>query len=333
VPAHPQPEADADEDIFTQGNVRRLRLVGFPKFMAATFTEGDLSGFYPAGAGGVGGQAVFGDVKSVSVEVTVAESYGLPYSMLAPELLKLKRPAAEMARGADDDLPGLDAETADLGTGAPPAAGQGQPPVEGPLMLTRPTSAAGASPDAAEDAGQAQAWAGSVQHPFTGIGVLLPEDTRRRRIDGDTEVELVRLCVAAEVFYARAVDITIQTRRDRGGALQWMRGALGRGGSSDGEHTEPAPDGLEPNAPTADNAPGPGRHLQALQQAREGVPGGSVRVLSVSENMVGMRRIYDRPVAIGFRGFDFVVSLDAETGEFLDMEVVGASLSSIPRDL
>jgi hypothetical protein len=61
-----------------EGDTGRLRLVGFPEFMNATVTGGDLSGLVPVEALALGFGAGFSDVRRVTVSVPVAESYGLP---------------------------------------------------------------------------------------------------------------------------------------------------------------------------------------------------------------------------------------------------------------
>jgi hypothetical protein len=54
-------------------------------------------------------------------------------------------------------------------------------------------------------------------------------------------------------------------------------------------------------------------------------------VLSVSSNQVGLRRVFDRPVAIGFRGFDFEVALNPNTGKFVSLKLLGITESMMPR--
>ena len=51
----------------------------------------------------------------------------------------------------------------------------------------------------------------------------------------------------------------------------------------------------------------------------------------ISKNQIGMRRVFDRPVAIGFRGFDFEVTLNATTGKFISLKLLGITNSMMPR--
>jgi hypothetical protein len=69
----------SSNSIFTgNGDNGRLRLVGFPQFMSATFTEGDLSALIPIEAVSLSLATSYSDAKSVTVSVPVAESYGIP---------------------------------------------------------------------------------------------------------------------------------------------------------------------------------------------------------------------------------------------------------------
>lgn len=81
-------------NIFTEPEdtaLRRLRVVGFPTFLSTTIRNADLSAFIPAEAFTAALGASFGDVRSVSVSVPVAESIALPAGQLLSNLqTKLK---------------------------------------------------------------------------------------------------------------------------------------------------------------------------------------------------------------------------------------------------
>ena len=49
--------------------------------------------------------------------------------------------------------------------------------------------------------------------------------------------------------------------------------------------------------------------LQTRLGTTQTVPGGSVQLVSYNERSVGLRRVFDRPVAIGFRGLALKVEL------------------------
>lgn len=294
-PALPQPASRTD--IWdTRGDANRLRIVGFPEFMSATFTQGDLSAFFPTDSSSTGFQSMFSDARSVTVKVPVAESYGLPMSIFLPAL-------RQQARYDQNTWRRL-----------------------------------GLSP---EDA---------PHSPFDNVNVFLAPDERSRRVDEDGNV-VVRLRVPTEVYYARVLDITIQATKQAAAAVQFVEGTVeerkeaqassntgeqgsGRGQSDDGDESVAVDENAALSAEL--RAAQLEARLIALEKDKErvpegGLPGGSARVLSVSQNHIGIRRVFDRPVAIGFRGFDFEVALHPTTGKFVNLKLLGITESMLPR--
>jgi hypothetical protein len=53
--------------------------------------------------------------------------------------------------------------------------------------------------------------------------------------------------------------------------------------------------------------------------ANQTLPGGSVQILSKSETSIGVRRVFDRPVAVGFRGL--LLAVDLETNLIVGISV------------
>jgi len=290
-PALPQPTSKTDLWA-TNGDANRLRIVGFPEFMSATFTQGDLSAFYPTDTGATNMQTMFSRAKSVTVKVPVAESYGLPMSIILPALRQQAQYDPSTARRL------------------------------------------GLSPD--------------VPHsPFDNVDVFLAADAKNRKVDANGNV-IVRLRVATEVYYARVLDITIQARKADGASFQYTEGTPEQRAAAQEESSSPSAansdvtDEVEEtdsdlSAAAEQRAAGLEARLAALERDKErvpegGLPGGSARVLSVSENHIGMRRVFDRPVAIGFRGFDFEVALHATTGKFVSLKLLGITESMLPRE-
>ena len=116
----------------------------------------------------------------------------------------------------------------------------------------------------------------------------------------------VYLRVITEVYYARALDVSIFSSANFG-----MRAQLRQD-----EETEEEP--VDPGAPPAPidtasagsaSAAGSLRRLEERLGRTQTVPGGSVQLVSYNERSVGLRRVFDRPVAIGFRGLMLAVSL------------------------
>jgi hypothetical protein len=181
--------------------------------------------------------------------------------------------------------------------------------------------------------------------PFDNVNDMLALDDENRNEDVNGNV-VVRLRMATEVYYARVLDITIQATKEAAAAVQIAEetppaasedpqvnagGQTGPGGN-DKPNEKDDNEGLAADSRAARLE----ARLSALEQDKSrvpegGLPGGSARIMSVSKNQVGMRRVFDRPVAIGFRGFDFKVTLNAETGKFIYLEFIGITNSMLPR--
>jgi chemotaxis protein histidine kinase CheA len=115
--------------------------------------------------------------------------------------------------------------------------------------------------------------------------------------------KIVYLRVVTEVFYARAMDVGIFASKSFGG-----RASV----------NSPTAQSKDTNIKDFDAAAViPSSDL--LSQIAERVstaqllPGGSVQVLTKNESSIGIRRVFDRPVAIGFRGL--VLALDLQSGK------------------
>jgi hypothetical protein len=228
---------------------------------------------------------MFSDARSVTVKVPVAESYGLPMSIILPALRRQQT--------------------------YPPSTWQ----------------QLGLDPN-------------DVSHsPFDYVNAFTDLKDGPTRVDAGGNL-VIRLRIATEVYYARVLDITIQATKEAAASVQVTNGAPTEGGGTPGNSANPAPGGddddAEDLASAEQRAAQLDKRLSALEQDKSRVPegalpGGSARVLSVSNNQIGMRRVFDRPVAIGFRGFDFDVTIDADTGKFLKLEIVGITNSRISR--
>jgi hypothetical protein len=134
--------------------------------------------------------------------------------------------------------------------------------------------------------------------------------------EGAPGKKLIYLRVLTEVFYARAMDITLFSSGSFG-----VRGSGSvpvPGGDSRGKVTLPTPD----SAGTPDMV----KDIQARLANTHTVPGGSVQVLSYNDQTIGLRRCFDRPVAIGFRAL--VLAVD-EDGIIQNVSVDGGGPSQL----
>jgi hypothetical protein len=277
-------------NIFTDNEktkMRRMRIVGFPTFLSTTITQGNLSAFVPVEAFSAALGLDFGDIEKVSVNVPVAESVGLP-AIRALELAERSfSSAANGLCGAKDN--------------------------DG--------------------------------NPTGHIRALLPDG---QRVDGKLPTRF-HAVVVSEVFYTRAIEISIETQQSFGLGARLKPLAPSGGGTAaqaaqagqqaaaqtqSGEQQSGEQNGQENGQQNGQQSPqtgGGGTHQQAVPGAVEtldrvkksisdlpSAPGGSLQIVSVSDGNVGMRRMFDRPIAIGYRG----LSLDIETAT---CDVVGGT--------
>ena len=269
-----QGASGAECNIFTSretSSLRRMRIVGFPTFLSTTITEGNLSAFVPIEAFTAAIGLDFGDVEKVSVSVPVAESVGLP----AMTALNLTRKS--LARTQDRLCPGRPSgESADVGA----------------------------------------------------LAAVLPDGQRTE--DGQVGPSF-HAVVVTEVFYTRAIEISVETQQSfglgakvtpqvRGGgsggsAAQSAAGTASGQGNQSSAQSDQQGNGTATRADGSSSVvPSPGERLRQLRQATSDLPstpGGSLQVVSVADGNVGMRRLYDRPVAIGYRGLS--LTIDSQT--------------------
>jgi hypothetical protein len=157
------------------------------------------------------------------------------------------------------------------------------------------------------------------------IRALLPGG---QRVDGKLP-EKFHALVVSEVFYTRAIEISIETQQSfgLGARLQTLAPSNGSGAASQaaqvaqqaGRQNSDNDDGAggdggggDGGGPQQQTVPGAVETLDRLKKSTSDLPsapGGSLQIVSVSDGNVGMRRMFDRPIAIGYRG----LSLDVET--------------------
>lgn len=126
------------------------------------------------------------------------------------------------------------------------------------------------------------------------------------RFNTDPNQAVVWLRVITEVYYARALDVRLFSNQAFG-----LR-AQGNLPVADGQTVEPPQSAnfpvssTETGSPTADATIS---NINARIGTAQPVPGGTVQFLGYAESSIGVRRIYDRPIAIGFRGIVLEVRL------------------------
>ncbi len=137
--------------------------------------------------------------------------------------------------------------------------------------------------------------------------------------------KFVYVRIPTEIYYARAMDVSIFTA-SAGGARLTLANAPEK--KTDPIHNpKPGPDGgLPADLSAADANDLLTRAREQLNQVQP-APGGSVQIVSASEFAVGVRRTYDRPVAIGFRGITLKINM--ETGDIDDVSLPGTQTPSL----
>ncbi len=129
-----------------------------------------------------------------------------------------------------------------------------------------------------------------------------------------TEKESVYLRVVTEVFYARAIDISI------GSAKSFGVGGRARVAGSE----KPGVDGEADGKPSASQtATELYSRVQADLDRTQTLPGASVEVIGYSDRSIGLRTVYERPIAIGFRGL--VLKLAKTSGCFTEISFARSS--------
>lgn len=275
--------------------LNRMRVVGFPEFLSATFTQGDLSALIPIEGFLLGIDLSGSRVSRVSVKVPAAESYGISLA----NLLKT-------------DLVHWPDKTPPRNQPGPP----GNPPGRGGAIIAGRSFTVGSdrghTPDrvvvfppnlqaanATQDKPKAYLRADLLRAMRFQIGY------REGKPDAPSRAYLR---VITEVFYARALDVNVTFDSAIGGrttvgppvpALD-VGSAATQVDSKPGDSSAglPAPD---PNNPLASV-------LASIGQGQS-VPGGAVQFVSSSSRSIGLRRVFHRPVAIGFRGVTLTVDL------------------------
>ncbi|BFM18944.1 hypothetical protein R50073_51270 (plasmid) [Maricurvus nonylphenolicus] len=134
-----------------------------------------------------------------------------------------------------------------------------------------------------------------------------------------------------EVFYARAIDVSVIGSERFGGLLEYAK-PFNVGSSDDNTDTSQSEDPTKDDFTGAINSTAGGESDSFLSTIKSNlgrtqtVPGGAIQFLSASERSLGMRRVYDRPIAIGFRAvtvkYDLCANFDEinvsnEDGKFI----------------
>lgn len=352
----------ARADDLKNSRVNRLKLVGFPDFAATTFTQGELSALVPIEGFALGVRGNFANLKSVSVKVPAAESYSVPLNLVQKRVVEpaklsiqdlfndLRQRVTCLIAGTGSSSPALDAAAASFAHDlASYLQKNGQVPdfeyfrdyLSETLArqsirwsdrtLRRVTEQCRADcaavlnraqqlPDAKPSEGRL------VQELIDGAQFQFPAPSPT---DGSTDCDgddrHFYLRVITEVYYARALDVSLITKSSFGARaeLEALVNAETR------KPTDPIdPQNPQPTSPLGkDPATLTSADMVSMTEQKLGqrlkVPGGFVQLVSYSDTTIGLRRVYERPIAIGFRGM--TLKVERGTGRIAGMVASNSS--------
>ncbi len=251
---------DGTRNVFLGGDTNRLRMVGFPSFMSATFNKGDLAAVVPVEAVNLAFGAGFSSARSVTISVPVAESYGIPAAKIYGNLKYITSGGQPM----DSISGGLSA-----------------------VQLSRLVN-------------------------------------RKQAVRVGTNY-YAALRIIHEVYYTRALDISVVSKTTRGLGIAGRplaTDAVSTAASVAAQATSGASSASSSNAPVFIMPGGTNLNGNAVERAGElnrsleqamtqTVPGGSIKFVAAGDRGVSLRRTYDRPIAIGYRYIPVLVPIDS----------------------
>jgi hypothetical protein len=310
VPMVPSGAADDRTSVFTGRTPVRLKQVAFPEFTVTTTSQVGLSALVPIEGFLVGAGLSSSKVQSVSVKVTQAESYGLPSDWLLSDFI-----LRYVVRGNHPKATnGLFLLTVDQPAGSTNLAEAPMASVSGQL-----------------------ARAMFDETLSRNINERIESASLRSRLlhQVRSTKESMYVTVISEVFYTRQLDINIEFAAGTAAAASTRPvtvkdlkelAALGKSarGASDGGSNQVA---VTNQAPTLELKRGEdaidlAERLRKLNLGQNGV-GGSVQVVSTGSRNVGLRRVFDHPIAIGVRGVVLRIGKEAVDFQSKDQTLRG----------
>jgi hypothetical protein len=279
LPGQPSSDSDILNPTERADGLKRLPLVAFPEFFSATFTKGNLSAIVPSQAANLAFGVAGSNAQSVTVKIPAAESVGLSISAIADALMKSGNPVVTPETITD---------------------GEEQKAIK-PFLNKQ---LAGSD--------------GTYKKAFSETWLRLKDPYRNAlKMTVPTSTDVVWARVITEVYYARVIDISIQSSKSRGANINVN--------NPQGAEDEEAADNAT-QKDVAQQAVDTANRLNAKLKAIGGltVPGGQIQFVTASNQGVSMRRVWEHPVAVGFRGF--VVEIHKDTGIILDAMPTFSSL-------
>jgi hypothetical protein len=108
--------------------------------------------------------------------------------------------------------------------------------------------------------------------------------------------------VITEVFYARAIDVSIFSSNAFGANVNVNQSSNESGELNESTSSENQGGALNSSVPGDQSANVLLKAIQDNLDRTMALPGGSVQVVSYNDSSIGLRMVYDRPIAVGSRG-------------------------------
>jgi hypothetical protein len=279
-------ESGARDSVFGGGSTARFRQVAFPDFSVSTVSQSSLSAVVPIEGIMAGFQFGYNDIKAVHFKISQAESVGLTTEELMKDLY-----ASDSIRTLSNNIY-LDASA-----------------TNGIITYAGGKMAYAMFEDIFKSL------ANNPDRPMpASIKAHLRESAGAMK-------DHIYLALISEVFYARSIDITIDHKRasstgvsakpistDELNSMVKMgltkpKAATTNTATASGTNSFTPPKAEMIDLTEGDSALDLARRLRGIEPP-SGVQniGGSVKVLRVSSTSIGLRRTFERPIAVGVRG-------------------------------
>jgi hypothetical protein len=347
APADMAQPTDAN-GVFSTTDLSRPRLGGFPEFFSAQISQADADAVVPTEIASIALGASRSAKKRLRVSLPMVESYGLP-AVRVMQLIGSEDGTISIGTQTEEDDAGDPVEiTAEqLRALVKPAGGfdsKTQKLVDKELarekaagylvLITEVYSTRAIDISAEVETGGA---AGANVKPtaklledLTGVPAATPADTAGKQGDGAAKGGDAKAGGAADAA-AKAAEATAAAEANKDAATGESANAAAQpaAGAEDAGKTTTAKEAAKTvSAAEAGFARAEQAHssqIEALnRQLAASAPGVNVRVMSVTASGVSMRRTYERPIVVGYRGIVYKV------GEGDTLEVVGSATGNIP---
>lgn len=335
------PVATSVEDVFAAGDCGRLRQVAFPEFTVTNITQGNLNALVPIEYLNVALGFSFNKIGEVSLKIPSAESYCIPIKILTEDFFKTKSieeikdakgnwfmlKPYDYGNSASPGIPGINYTTLKLARSQFNEAGSKLLPLSEEI-----------------DEQSDYIWIAVVNEVYYARAIDM--NIRKRWFGGGAaNVQPITTKMLKELDRLTKIRASKETKTTEILPKKGEEKTL-----PDTEAVTTSTDGgtATPSIPSPTIEDTEGRTIVENKEITEGndafalakkineynknignqsVPGGSVNVVSVSDTAVGLRRLFDRPIAVGVRGVIFKINLKESSEKELHVEEIASIIA------